>query len=78
MAREALKTPVSPFVVAEQIREIVDGDSWRLRYLVGTDADGIWQRRQALSDEEWIALNAVDDEEWLARMKRERGLDIEL
>ena len=78
MARESLKNPVSPFVVAEQIREIVDGDSWRLRYLVGADADGIWQRRQALSDEEWIALNAVDDEEWLARMKRERGLDIAL
>lgn len=78
MARESLKTPVSPYVVAERIREIVDGDSWRLRYLVGADAEGIWQRRQALSDEEWIALNAVDDEEWLARMKRERGLDIEL
>ena len=78
MARESLKNPVSPYVVAEQIREIVDGDSWRLRYLVGTDAEGIWERRQSLSDEEWIALNAADDEEWMARMKRERGLDIKL
>ena len=30
---------VSPFVVAEPIRQIVDGDSWRLRYLVAADAE---------------------------------------
>ncbi len=31
----SLAKPTSPYVVGEKIREIVDGDSWQLRYPVG-------------------------------------------
>src|SRR6266702_4272207 len=34
----SLTKPTSPYVVGEQIRQIVDGGSWQLRYPVGPDA----------------------------------------
>ena len=76
--QEALKNPVSPYVVAELIREIVESGSWQLRYPVGADASALLQTRAGLSDEEWIARGAVDDDEWVAMIKSERGLDIKL
>ena len=33
-----LAKPTSPYVVGEQIRQIVEGDSWQLRYPIGPDA----------------------------------------
>ena len=74
----SLKNPVSPYVVAEVIRGIVDSDSWKLRYPVGPDAAPLLGRRAAITDEEWIAAAAVSDEEWKARIKRSMGLDVEL
>ncbi|MEE8555910.1 MAG: SDR family NAD(P)-dependent oxidoreductase, partial [bacterium] len=76
--QESLKNPVSPYVVAELIREIVENGSWQLRYPVGADASALLQTRAGLSDEEWIARGAVDDEDWAAMIKRDRGLDIKL
>ena len=76
--RVGVKNPVSPYVVGDLIREIVEKGSWQLRYPVGTDALSLIQLRESMSDEEWIARAAVDDEEWVARMKSERGLDIKL
>ena len=35
MFAASLANPTSAYVVGEQIRQIVDGDSWQLRYPVG-------------------------------------------
>jgi NAD(P)-dependent dehydrogenase (short-subunit alcohol dehydrogenase family) len=74
----ALKNPVSPYVVGEAIRSIVESNSWQLRYPVGPDAAGLLAWRASMTDEQWIDNAAVTDEEWLARVKRDFGLDVEL
>jgi NAD(P)-dependent dehydrogenase (short-subunit alcohol dehydrogenase family) len=73
-----LKNPVSPYVVGEAIRRIVESESWQLRYPVGPDAAPLLAWRAAQSDEDWISSNAVTDSEWLARVKRDFGLDVQL
>jgi hypothetical protein len=35
---KSLTNPTLPYVVGDKIREIVNGDSWQLRYPVGPDA----------------------------------------
>jgi NAD(P)-dependent dehydrogenase (short-subunit alcohol dehydrogenase family) len=74
----SLSKPISPYVVGEQIREIVDGDSWRLRYLVGPDAAPLIKWRASKTDEEIVAGGAASDEEYKAGVKRDFGLDIVL
>ena len=46
----SLTKPTSPYVVGEQIRQIVDGDSWQLRYPVGPDAVPFlkWERARQM------------------------------
>src|SRR5215471_10187078 len=56
--RGSLKNPVSPYVVAETIRGIVESDSWQLRYPVGPDAIPVLEARAHVGDEEWIASGA--------------------
>ena len=74
----SLKNPVSPYVVGDVIRGIVESGSWQLRYPVGTDAAQLLTIRAAITDEQWIAGGALSDEEWTEQMKRGLGLDIEL
>ncbi len=74
----ALKYPVSPYVVGEAIRRIVESESWQLRYPVGPDAGPFLAWRASMSDEDWVSSNAVTDAEWLARVKRDFGLDVQL
>jgi NAD(P)-dependent dehydrogenase (short-subunit alcohol dehydrogenase family) len=74
----SLKKPVSPYVVGEAIRRIVEGEGWQLRYPVGPDAAPFLAWRAAMSDEEWVRYAAVTDEEWAACVKRDFGLDVEL
>jgi NAD(P)-dependent dehydrogenase (short-subunit alcohol dehydrogenase family) len=71
-------TPTSPYVVAEQIREIVDGDSWRLRYTVGADAAMMLQWRAGRTDEEVIESQSATDAQYVAGMKELYGFDIVL
>ena len=60
--------------VAEIIWEAVTTDRPRLRYLVGTDAEGLAAGRGRISDEEWVAMGAgLDDAEYNARFKRYLG-----
>jgi hypothetical protein len=73
-----LAKPTSPYVVAEQIQKIVDGDSRQLRYLVGPDALPWLQRRASKTDEQIIAEAAENDDEHKARIKRETGLELTL
>jgi NAD(P)-dependent dehydrogenase (short-subunit alcohol dehydrogenase family) len=74
----SLAKPTSPYVVAEQIQKIVDGDSRQLRYLVGPDALPWLQRRASKTDEQIIAEAAENDDEHKARIKRETGLELTL
>jgi NAD(P)-dependent dehydrogenase (short-subunit alcohol dehydrogenase family) len=74
----SLKNPVSPYVVGDAIRGIVESESWQLRYPVGPDAAPLLAWRSAMSDEDWVNLGAAGDEEWAARVKRDFGLEVEL
>jgi NAD(P)-dependent dehydrogenase (short-subunit alcohol dehydrogenase family) len=74
----ALTKPVPPSVVGDVVRDIVEGDSWQLRYLVGPDTEPRLKARQSKTDEQVIAEAAQSDEEFLARFKRETGIDLVL
>jgi NAD(P)-dependent dehydrogenase (short-subunit alcohol dehydrogenase family) len=72
----SLKQPVSPAVVGEQIRHIIESESWQLRYPVGPDAAPFLEWRARLSDEAWVDYHATrDDEAWYQRIERDFGLD---
>jgi NAD(P)-dependent dehydrogenase (short-subunit alcohol dehydrogenase family) len=72
----SLKQPVSPAVVGEQIRHIIESESWQLRYPVGPDAEPFLAWRARLSDEAWVDYHATrDDEVWYQRMAQDFGLD---
>jgi NAD(P)-dependent dehydrogenase (short-subunit alcohol dehydrogenase family) len=78
MFAAALANPTPPSVVGDLIRDIVDGDSWQLRYPAGPDAEPILKRRASKTDEQVIEEAAQSDEEFLARFKRETGIDLVL
>jgi hypothetical protein len=63
-------------VAGEAIRQIVESESWQLRYPVGPDAAPFIAWRMAMTDEEWINLNAAaKDDAWYAQIERDFGLD---
>ena len=64
--RAPLETPVSPFVVGEKIRDIVDSGTRTLRHPVGPDAAGFLQWRASLTDDQWVQWDAITDEEWVS------------
>lgn len=73
----SLEKAPEPDVVAKKIVEIVDGDSWQLRYPVGPDARPFIAWRRMLTDEEWIERHGEpDDEVWADRIKQESGVDM--
>jgi hypothetical protein len=74
----ALANPTPPSLVGELIRDIVDGDSWQLRYPAGPDAVPVLKHRASKSDEQVIEEAAQNDDEFVERFKREFGLDIKL
>jgi NAD(P)-dependent dehydrogenase (short-subunit alcohol dehydrogenase family) len=74
----SLKNPVSPYVVGEAIRRIVESESWQLRYPVGPDAAPFLTWRASMKDEDWVNSGAATDEEWLALVKRDFGLEVTL
>ena len=75
---KSLTKPTSPYVVGEKIGEIVDGDSWQLRYPVGPDAIPFLQWRSSKTDEEMVMRGGASDQEFKIMVKREFGLDVEL
>jgi NAD(P)-dependent dehydrogenase (short-subunit alcohol dehydrogenase family) len=75
---KSLTKPISPYVVGEKIREIVDGNSWQLRYPVGPDVEPILGWRASHTDEEMINIAAGSDKEFVLMAKQELGLDISL
>ena len=75
---QSLTNPTSPYIVGEKIREIVDGDSWQLRYPVGPDAVPFLKWRASKTDEEVVNLGGASDEEFKLLAKQEFGLDVNL
>ncbi len=74
----SLESPTGPEVAGELIREIIEGDSWRLRYPVGPDAEPFLSWRAEMTDEEWVDWGAADDEAWYESVERDFGLDARL
>jgi len=74
----SLVKPTPPSVVGDLIRDIVDGDSWRLRYPAGPGAAELMNGRASKTDEQVVLEGAESDEEFVARIKRETGLDLTL
>jgi NAD(P)-dependent dehydrogenase (short-subunit alcohol dehydrogenase family) len=78
MQEASRSEPTSPYVVGEQIRQIIEGDSWQLRYPVGPDARPFLAWRASKTDEDIINGAAASDAEYAARIKRDFGLDLTL
>ncbi|SHG40666.1 SDR family oxidoreductase [Bradyrhizobium erythrophlei] len=78
MFAQSLTKPTSPYVVGDKIREIVDSDSWQLRYPVGPDAAPFLQWRASKTDEEVIDIGAASDADYILMVKREFGIDVNL
>lgn len=72
----SLKNPVPASVVADQILELANGQSWQLRYPVGPDAVPLLGWRASLTDEQWTDWNAAPDEDWFNAVKDTFGLVI--
>ena len=69
----SLANPTPPSVVADLIRDIVDADSWQLRYPAGPGAAPVLKRRASKTDEQVIEEAAQSDEEFLARSNGNTG-----
>jgi NAD(P)-dependent dehydrogenase (short-subunit alcohol dehydrogenase family) len=76
--RASLENPVSPYVVGEKIREIVDSGTWQLRHPVGPDAAGFLAWRASMTDERWVDWGAQSDEQWVAAVRKDFGLEVKL
>jgi NAD(P)-dependent dehydrogenase (short-subunit alcohol dehydrogenase family) len=74
----SLQNPVSPDVIGEAIRAIVEDDNAKLRHPAGPDAVPILESRAGVTDEEWIASQAVSDKEWADRMSQAFGIEVKL
>ena len=71
----ALARPVEPSIVANKILEIIESNSWQLRYAVGPNAQPFLDWRASMTDEEWADWGALDDNAWYERVSRDFGLD---
>jgi NAD(P)-dependent dehydrogenase (short-subunit alcohol dehydrogenase family) len=70
--------PVSPYVVGEKIREIVESGGWKLRHPVGPDAEGFLAWRASMNDEQWVEWGALSDEQWVAYVRQNFHLNVSL
>jgi hypothetical protein len=67
----------TPTVVAETIREVIEGRSAKFRNPSGPDAVPFLELRKGLSDEDWIGMvAAIDDESFFARFQALSGMDM--
>ena len=65
----SLERKTQPSVVAEVIKDIVDGTSTQFRNLAGPDASPLTSYRDSITDEEWISSVNIDDETFIANME---------
>jgi hypothetical protein len=66
-----------PERVAETIIEAIETPNYKLRWLVGDDAESLDAGRRAMSDEQWIAMgDELSDEDYNARFKEHFGITL--
>jgi hypothetical protein len=70
-----LKHPTSPYVIGDQIRQVVESNSWQLRYAAGPHSPRIFKWRAQTTDEEWVSLFGGSDENFAAAVQRGLGLE---
>jgi NAD(P)-dependent dehydrogenase (short-subunit alcohol dehydrogenase family) len=75
MFQASLDRPTPPTVVAERIRDIIEGGSTALRHPVGPDAAAFLGWRTSMSDEDWVEWGALPDDAWYERVSTDFGLD---
>src|SRR5215470_6943082 len=72
------RNPGRAEAVAEVILDAVTTDRPRLRYPVGTDAEGLASGRARISDEDWVAMGGeLSDAEYNGRFKRYFGIELQ-
>jgi NAD(P)-dependent dehydrogenase (short-subunit alcohol dehydrogenase family) len=71
----SLKSPTGPQLVGDLIRQIVESESWQLRYPAGPDASPFLGWRAGMTDQQWVDWGAADDETWYAAVARDFGLN---
>ncbi len=69
---------MSPYVVAEKIREIVESGAGNLRHPVGPGAEGLLALRASMSDEQWVEWGAISDEQWVDYVRQNFHLNVSL
>jgi NAD(P)-dependent dehydrogenase (short-subunit alcohol dehydrogenase family) len=62
-----------PHLVGEKILEIIGSGTWKLRHVVGPDAQQTLDFRKSMTDEEYVALQGQDDAAYAAEMARRTG-----
>ena len=68
---------VGPEAVAETILEAATTDEYKLRWPVGSDAEGFMAARNSVSSEEWIEMGGdLSDEEYNARFLEIYGVQL--
>lgn len=68
---------VSPTIVAEMIRYVIEGNDPRLRFPVGPDALPFLGWRNILSDEDWVGLGGLQrDADYFERVFIDTGMDL--
>ena len=66
-----------PEIVADAILDAVESDSDRLRYVVGADAESLLRGRQAMRDEEWVAMGGdLGDDDYNAEFRARFGIEL--
>jgi NAD(P)-dependent dehydrogenase (short-subunit alcohol dehydrogenase family) len=76
--KTSLENPVSPDVVGEKIREIVESGTWKLRHPVGPDAEGFLAWRASMTDEQWVEWGALSDQQWVEYVRQNFHLNVSL
>src|ERR1700736_1467555 len=73
----SLKQPISPFLVADKIVEIVESKTWKLGHPVGPDEEPLLALRASKTAAQWVDCHSIEsDQEWAAVVKRDIGLAV--
>mgnify|MGYP001825575048 CR=1 FL=1 len=72
----SLQNPVSPDIVAEKMRWLVEEEPETFRHPVGPDAEPYLGWRASLSDEAWIDWLSADDDTWFDQIQNNFGYDV--